>query len=208
MADIAFEKDLSVAGCPRHYIMRSSWVIGEGHNFAKTMNGLSDSVADPDDMLDKITVVDDQLGRLTFMRDMAEAVFHVLDTRAPYGIYNCTGSGAVKSWADIARAVFEAANGNGEKVVPVSTADYYANAAGPITPRSTCPSLRLPAFTCPIGRRSWGSTCLCFNIQFYFQNEPMVHEGLADGRALHALYCMAHCAVKQISVIKLDGIEC
>ena len=36
-----------------------------------------------------------------------------------YGTYDCTGSGAVKSWADIARAVFEAANGNGEKVVPV-----------------------------------------------------------------------------------------
>ena len=134
MADIAFEKDLSVAGCPRHYIMRSSWVIGEGHNFVKTMKELSDSVADPDDKLDKIAVVDDQLGRLTFTRDLAEAVFHVLGTRVPYCIYGCTGSGAVKSWADIASAVFEAANGNGEKVVPVSTADYYANAAGPITP--------------------------------------------------------------------------
>ncbi len=83
MADIAFEKDLSVAGCPRHYIMRSSWVIDEGHNFVKTMNGLSDRVADPEDGLEQVTVVDDQLGRLTFTRDMAEAVFHVLDTRAP-----------------------------------------------------------------------------------------------------------------------------
>ena len=62
----------------------------------------------------------------------------------------------MKSWADIARAVFEAANGNGEKVVPVSTVDYYANVAGPITPRSTCLSLRLPASTCPTGRKSWG----------------------------------------------------
>ncbi|MFR7749484.1 MAG: sugar nucleotide-binding protein [Collinsella sp.] len=49
---------------------------------------------------------------LTFTRDMAEAIFHVLGTHAPYGTYDCTGSGAVKSWADIARAVFEAANGN------------------------------------------------------------------------------------------------
>ena len=81
MADIAFEKDLSVAGCPRHYIMHSSWVIGEGHNFVKTMKGLSDSIADPDDKLDKITVVDDRLGRPTFTRDVAGAVFHVLGTR-------------------------------------------------------------------------------------------------------------------------------
>ena len=127
--------DIAVAGCPRHYIMRSSWVIGEGHNFVKTMRALSDRVADPDDKLEQVTVVDDQLGRLTFTRDMAAAIFHVLDTRAPYGTYDCTGSGAVKSWADIARACFEAKNGNGDKVVPVSTADYYASAEGPIAPR-------------------------------------------------------------------------
>ncbi len=135
--------DIAVAGCPRHYIMRSSWVIGEGHNFVKTMKGLSDRVADPEDGLAQVTVVDDQLGRLTFTRDMAGAIFHVLGTRAPYGTYDCTGSGAVRSWADIARAVFEAANGNGEKVVPVSTADYYAGAEGPVAPRPVHSALDL-----------------------------------------------------------------
>ena len=125
--------DIAVAGCPRHYIMRSSWVIGEGKNFAKTMCMLSDKVAAGD--LERVTVVDDQLGRLTFTRDMAAAIFHVLDAKAPYGTYDCTGSGAVKSWADIARAVFEAANGNGDRVVPVSTSDYYASAEGPVAPR-------------------------------------------------------------------------
>ena len=88
-------------------------------------------------------MVDDQLGRLTFTRDMAEAIFHVLDAKAPYGTYNCTGSGAVKSWADIARAVFEAANDNSAKVVPVSTADYYAEASGPIAPRPVHSALDL-----------------------------------------------------------------
>ena len=135
--------DIAVAGCPRHYIMRSSWVIGEGHNFVKTMKGLSDRVADLEDKLEQVTVVDDQLGRLTFSRDMADAIFHVLGTHAPYGTYNCTGSGAVRSWADIARAVFEAANGNGEKVMPVSTADYYAGAEGPVAPRPVNSALDL-----------------------------------------------------------------
>ena len=77
--------DIAVAGCPRHYIMRSSWVIGEGHNFVKTMKGLSDRVADPENKLTQITVADDNLGRLTFTRDMAAAIFHVLDAKAPYG---------------------------------------------------------------------------------------------------------------------------
>ena len=134
--------DLAVLNAPKSYVLRSSWVIGEGHNFVKTMKGLSDRVAAGE--LERVTVVDDQLGRLTFTDQMAEAIFHVLGYRegdlepsepcAP-GLYNLTGTGVVKSWADIARSVFEAANGNGDKVVPVSTADYYASAQGPIAPR-------------------------------------------------------------------------
>lgn len=135
--------DIAVAGCPRHYILRSSWVIGDGHNFVRTMVGLSNRVADPEDRLDRVTVVDDQLGRLTFARDVARAIFHLLDGHAPYGTYDCTGSGAVRSWADIARACFDAANGNGDRVVPVSTADYYASAEGPIAPRPVHSALDL-----------------------------------------------------------------
>lgn len=75
--------DSPVAWCPRHYIMRSSWVIGEGHKLVKTMRGLSDRVADPEDKFAQVTVVDDQLGCLTFTRDMAAAIFHVLGTHAP-----------------------------------------------------------------------------------------------------------------------------
>ena len=135
--------DLAVTGCPRHYVLRSSWVMGDGRNFARTMAALSDRVADPGDPLGRVSVVDDQLGRLTFTRDMAAAIFHLLDSRAPYGTYDCTGSGAVRSWADIARACFEAANGNGDAVVPVSTAEYYAGAAGPVAPRPAHSALDL-----------------------------------------------------------------
>lgn len=136
--------DIAVAGCPRHYIVRSSWVVGDGRNFVKTMKGLSDRCADPGDALERVTVVDDQLGRLTFTRDMAEGIFHLLGYReadaepsepAPHGTYDLTGSGPVESWAQIAARVFDLANGNGERVVPVSTAEYYASAGGPVAPR-------------------------------------------------------------------------
>ena len=121
--------DLAVAGCPRHYIVRSSWVIGEGRNFVRTMKGLSDRVADPQDSLERVTVVDDQYGRLTFTSDMAEGILWLLGYRegdvepsspAPHGSYNLTGSGPVESWAQIAARVFDLANGNGERVIPVS----------------------------------------------------------------------------------------
>ena len=144
--------DLAVAGCPRHYIVRSSWVIGEGRNFVRTMKGLSDRVADPQDSLDRVTVVDDQYGRLTFTRDMAEGILWLLGYRegdvepsspAPHGVYNLTGSGPVESWAQIAARVFDLANGNRDRVAPVSTAEYYASAEGPIAPRPERSDLEL-----------------------------------------------------------------
>ena len=135
--------DIAVANCPRHYILRSSWVIGEGHNFVKTMMMLSNRVADQEDALNEVTVVDDQYGRLTFTKDMADAIFHLLDGGAGYGTYDLTGSGAVKSWAGIAREVFDLSNGNGGKVKPISTAEYFANAKAPVSPRPTYSALDL-----------------------------------------------------------------
>nr|WP_303826630.1 sugar nucleotide-binding protein [Bifidobacterium catenulatum] len=129
--------DIAVANVPRHYILRSSWVIGEGRNFVKTMMMLSSRVADPEDGLNEVTVVDDQYGRLTFTRDMAEAIFHLLASGASFGTYDLTGSGAVRSWADIARDVFDQTNGNGDRVRPISTGEYFRNAKAPVSPRPT-----------------------------------------------------------------------
>ena len=144
--------DIAVANCPKHYIVRSSWVIGDGKNFVKTMAALSDRCADPGDALDQVTVVDDQLGRLTFTRDMAEGIFWLLGYRdgdkepsspCEYGTYNLTGSGRVASWADIAAKVFELRNGNADAVRPVSTAEYYGSANGPVSPRPMYSALDL-----------------------------------------------------------------
>ena len=127
--------DLAVMGCSRHYILRTTWVVGDGHNFVKTMVGLSKRVADPNDALGSVTVVDDQFGRLSFTKDLARAIFHLLDSGAPYGTYDCTGFGEVRSWAHIAHTIFDLVNGNGDKVVPVTTVDYYSNSKGPTAPR-------------------------------------------------------------------------
>ena len=144
--------DLAVAGCPRHYICRSSWVIGDGKNFVKTMAALSDRVADASDALDEVTVVSDQTGRLTFTDEMAKGIFHLLGYRdgsrdavepAPFGTYDLTGSGASKSWAEIAADVFAARNGNGDAVRAVTTEEYYASAEGPIAPRPRYSTLSL-----------------------------------------------------------------
>ena len=59
--------DALVSTLPRHYIVRTSWVIGDGNNFVKTMASLADRGVEP-------AVVDDQYGRLTFTGDLAPGI--------------------------------------------------------------------------------------------------------------------------------------
>ncbi len=127
--------DIAVSGAPKHYILRASWVIGEGHNFVRTMMKLSSRVADANDSLDSIPVVDDQFGMLTFTDELTRAIFHLLDTHAPYGTYNCAGSGASASWKEIAAEVFRLTCNNGDKVRSITTEEYMTGKEGPIAPR-------------------------------------------------------------------------
>ncbi|MBN8424158.1 bifunctional dTDP-4-dehydrorhamnose 3,5-epimerase family protein/NAD(P)-dependent oxidoreductase [Microbacterium esteraromaticum] len=120
--------DLAVATAPRHYIVRTSWVIGDGDNFVRTMASLADRGIDP-------KVVNDQSGRLTFADDIARGIRHLLGTVAPYGTYNLTGGGEPQTWADIARDVYRLTGHDPARVSPVSTDEYYANATDQIAPR-------------------------------------------------------------------------
>ena len=144
--------DLAVIGCPRYYILRTSWVVGDGGNFVRTMAMLSDRCADSSDALNRVDVVDDQIGRLTFADDLAEAVLGLLGYRkdllwpsdsAPFGIYNVSSSGDSCSWADVAREVFRLRNANEECVHPVSTVEYYSRTRGPVAPRPRFSTLDL-----------------------------------------------------------------
>jgi len=111
--------DLAVSVAPRHYLLRTSWVVGDGKNFLKTMGELADRGVSP-------TVVGDQIGRLTHTSNLAAAIKHLVDVGAPYGTYNCTDGGAPVSWADIAKAVFAAHGRDPSDVTPVTTEEYYA----------------------------------------------------------------------------------
>ncbi|WP_314506460.1 bifunctional dTDP-4-dehydrorhamnose 3,5-epimerase family protein/NAD(P)-dependent oxidoreductase [uncultured Microbacterium sp.] len=120
--------DALAATVPRHYIVRTSWVIGEGHNFVRTMASLAERGIDP-------KVVDDQVGRLTFTSDIAAGIRHLLDARPAYGTYNLTGAGEPLSWADAARAVFAQTGHDPSRVSGVTTDEYFASAKGPVAPR-------------------------------------------------------------------------
>ncbi len=115
--------DLLVGALPKHYILRTSWVIGEGKNFVRTMLELGKKGVSP-------KVVSDQIGRLTFTTELVRAIDHLLSQKAEPGTYNVSNSGQPASWADITRQIFELAGYQGLTVTDSTTADYFAGKEG------------------------------------------------------------------------------
>jgi dTDP-4-dehydrorhamnose reductase len=111
--------DIVVCTVPKHYILRTSWVIGEGKNFVRTMVGLGLKGIAP-------TVVADQIGRLTFTSELVRAIDHLLSNLAPYGTYNVSNGGGAASWADITREIFKLGKFN-LPVTDTTTEKYFAS---------------------------------------------------------------------------------
>mgnify|MGYP000845835150 CR=1 FL=1 len=119
--------DLLVEQLEKFYLLRTTWVIGEGKNFVRTMLGLAEKNISP-------TVVSDQIGRLTFTSELVRIIDHLLTTQAPFGTYNATNDGPLASWADITRRIFNLAGRDDLTVTDTTTAEYFAGKEG-IAPR-------------------------------------------------------------------------
>lgn len=112
---------------PKHYVIRTSWVFGDGNNFMKTMANLAARGVEP-------RVIHDQRGRPTSAEDLAKGIKHLLESGAEYGVYNITGSGDAVGRDEIAMAVFIGVGHDPAEVHPVSSAEY-AELNGPEAPR-------------------------------------------------------------------------
>ena len=115
--------DIAVTLAPEHYILRVSWLVGGGANFVRAMTRLAAAGK-------QVSVVGDQIGRLTFTQQLVDAVDHLLSTKSPPGTYNCSNDGDPASWADIARDVFTEQGRSPELVEPVGTAAYFDSRPG------------------------------------------------------------------------------
>lgn len=112
--------DIAASLAPKHYILRTSWVIGDGNNFVRTMLGLGKKGISP-------SVVGDQVGRLTFTAELVRAIDHVLSEKLAYGTYNLSNGGESSSWAEITREIFRIAGFDTLTVTDTTTQEYFAN---------------------------------------------------------------------------------
>ena len=105
-----------------YLIVRTSWLFGvDGNNFVKTMLKLADN-------MDRLEVVDDQKGRPTYARDLAEALKDL--SRLEYrGIVHFSNSGEC-TWYRFACKIMEYA-GKQTTILPTSTSRFPRPAQRP-----------------------------------------------------------------------------
>lgn len=105
----------------KYYIIRTSWVFGQyGHNFVFTMQKLAET-------RDQLTVVNDQFGRPTWTRTLAEFMVFVVKEDAPYGVYHLSNDNSC-SWYEFAKEILKNTN---VEILPVDSSKFPQKATRP-----------------------------------------------------------------------------
>ncbi len=112
------------------YLIRTSWLYGHalqlgkprGLNFIDTMLKLGSEQAE-------VKVVNDQFGKLTYTKDLAQAVKNLIKGDYQPGIYHLVNEEAA-SWYAIAHELFKLKNIK-IKLTPITSADYLTPARRP-----------------------------------------------------------------------------
>jgi dTDP-4-dehydrorhamnose reductase len=118
----------------RYFILRTSWVYGDGSNFIRTMLRLAGE-------RDQLRVVADQVGAPTSAQWLAEVGIQMAGCKLESGIYHAVPDGEV-SWHGLAVFVIETAAGYGEgievkseNILTIPATDYPVPAARPYNSR-------------------------------------------------------------------------
>jgi len=106
---------------PKHYIVRTAWLYGDGNNFVKTMIKLSETNK-------TIKVVNDQNGTPTSTVDLARVIIGLVENKN-YGLFHATCKGEC-TWYDLAKETFRL-KGIDVEVIPCTTNEFPRPAKRP-----------------------------------------------------------------------------
>ncbi|WKF67226.1 dTDP-4-dehydrorhamnose reductase [Streptococcus equi] len=123
------------------YIIRTAWVFGHyGKNFVFTMQNLAKTHS-------RLTVVNDQHGRPTWTRTLAEFMCHLADNRKPYGYYHLSNDAKEDTtWYDFAREILKE---TAVEVVPVDSSAFPAKAKRPFNSTMNLDKAKATGFVIP-----------------------------------------------------------
>jgi dTDP-4-dehydrorhamnose reductase len=106
---------------PKHYIVRTAWLYGDGNNFVKTMLNLSKTNK-------TIKVVSDQRGTPTSTVDLAKVIIKLVEDKN-YGLFHCTCKGEC-TWYEFTKEIFRL-KGITTEVLPCTTDEFKRPAKRP-----------------------------------------------------------------------------
>lgn len=106
----------------KYFILRTSWLYGDGNNFVRTMLRLSQEKSE-------IAVVGDQYGTPTYTKDLCCVIERLMHTEF-YGTYHASNEGSC-SWCEFAKEIMKMA---GRKTIinSLTTAEYPTKAQRPM----------------------------------------------------------------------------
>ena len=109
--------------CSKFYIVRTSWVFGKyGKNFVFTMQNLAKTHK-------TISAVNDQFGRPTWARTLAEFMVFLIENNPAYGIYHLSNDSEEGiSWYEFAKEILKDAD---VEVLPVNSDEFSTKAKRP-----------------------------------------------------------------------------
>ena len=106
---------------PKHYIVRTAWLYGDGNNFVKTMINLSKTNK-------TLKVVNDQKGTPTSTVDLAKTIIKLVEDKN-YGLFHCTCKGEC-TWYEFTKEIFRV-KGITTTVIPCTTDEFPRPAKRP-----------------------------------------------------------------------------
>ncbi|VTS31701.1 dTDP-4-dehydrorhamnose reductase [Streptococcus porcinus] len=126
----------------KYYIIRTAWVFGNyGKNFVFTMQNLAKTHS-------KLTVVNDQFGRPTWTRTLAEFMCHLAENNKAFGYYHLSNdSKEDTSWYDFAKEILKDTD---VEVVPVDSSAFPAKAKRPLNSTMNLDKAKATGFVIPM----------------------------------------------------------
>lgn len=132
-----------IASGVKHYVIRTAWVFGSyGPNFVFTMQNLAKTHP-------KITVVNDQHGRPTWTRTLAEFMVYLVNEKSEFGFYHLTNDAAPGedvTWFDFAKEILKDTD---TEVIGVDSSQYPAKAKRPFNSTMSLEKAKATGFTIP-----------------------------------------------------------
>ena len=133
----AGEQILSTS-CERYYNIRVSGLFGKtgsraknGSNFPYTIKKNLE-ISNKADHLEPVKVVADQIVNVGYTVDLAEVIVEMMlqEKQELYGLYHLANKGDC-TWYEVAAKVAEVLGYNEDKVIPISTDEFYTNLKRP-----------------------------------------------------------------------------